>query len=147
MTDSTPGWHRQPDGRERFWDGTEWTDQFRDPTPSPPAAQEKKKSGCLGLVALIVGASAFLAVVDSCGGDKRPSPEQKAYGVQETCKDLVRKSLKNPSTAKFSDGQQGSTFASGVVVAENALGGKVTMDYRCTADANDMVRLIKLDAR
>lgn len=41
------GWHLQPDGRERFWDGTQWTDQFRsvDPTPvddptAPPPAPE-----------------------------------------------------------------------------------------------------------
>ena len=25
------GWHRQDDGRERFWDGQQWTDQFRQP--------------------------------------------------------------------------------------------------------------------
>ena len=39
------GWHLQPDGRERFWDGTQWTEQFRtveppplsDPTAPPPA--------------------------------------------------------------------------------------------------------------
>lgn len=39
------GWHLQPDGRERFWDGTRWTEQFRavdspqqsDPTAPPPA--------------------------------------------------------------------------------------------------------------
>jgi hypothetical protein len=41
------GWYPEPDGRERFWDGTQWTDQFRmpptpeavqvsDPTPPPP---------------------------------------------------------------------------------------------------------------
>ncbi|MGL5816898.1 MAG: DUF2510 domain-containing protein [Phycicoccus sp.] len=29
-----PGWHPQPDGRERYWDGTRWTDQFRSPTPT-----------------------------------------------------------------------------------------------------------------
>lgn len=26
-----PGWHLQPDGRERFWDGERWTDEFREP--------------------------------------------------------------------------------------------------------------------
>lgn len=36
------GWHLQPDGQERFWDGTQWTEQFRapmtiDPTAPPPA--------------------------------------------------------------------------------------------------------------
>jgi len=38
------GWHLQPDGRERFWDGTRWTDQFRAPAPAdltdPTAAPE-----------------------------------------------------------------------------------------------------------
>lgn len=33
-----PGWHLQPDGQERYWDGTRWTDQFRDPLPSDPTA-------------------------------------------------------------------------------------------------------------
>ena len=36
------GWHLQPDGQERYWDGTQWTEQFRapvtvDPTAPPPA--------------------------------------------------------------------------------------------------------------
>ncbi len=38
------GWHLQPDGRERFWDGTRWTEQFRAPAPAdrgdPTAAPE-----------------------------------------------------------------------------------------------------------
>lgn len=33
-----PGWHLQPDGQERYWDGTRWTDQFRAPLPSDPTA-------------------------------------------------------------------------------------------------------------
>ena len=32
------GWHLQPDGQERFWDGTAWTDQFRAPLPNDPTA-------------------------------------------------------------------------------------------------------------
>lgn len=31
MSTAPPGWHPQPDGRERFWDGQQWTDQFRQP--------------------------------------------------------------------------------------------------------------------
>lgn len=27
-----PGWHLQPDGRERFWDGERWTEEFREPS-------------------------------------------------------------------------------------------------------------------
>ncbi|MBT9255529.1 DUF2510 domain-containing protein [Phycicoccus sp. MAQZ13P-2] len=37
-----PGWHPQPDGRDRWWDGQQWTDHFRDPVqpsaPDPTAA-------------------------------------------------------------------------------------------------------------
>lgn len=33
-----PGWHVQPDGRERFWDGSQWTEQFRAPAMSDPTA-------------------------------------------------------------------------------------------------------------
>ena len=26
-----PGWHPQPDGRDRWWDGQQWTEHFREP--------------------------------------------------------------------------------------------------------------------
>ncbi|PKW26985.1 DUF2510 domain-containing protein [Phycicoccus duodecadis] len=32
-----PGWHPQPDGRERWWDGQQWTDHTRDPQVAPLA--------------------------------------------------------------------------------------------------------------
>ncbi|GAA4404477.1 hypothetical protein GCM10023168_17160 [Fodinibacter luteus] len=32
------GWHLQPDGRERYWDGSQWTEEFREPLPSDPTA-------------------------------------------------------------------------------------------------------------
>lgn len=33
-----PGWHPQPDGRDRWWDGRQWTDHYRDAAapPAPP---------------------------------------------------------------------------------------------------------------
>lgn len=39
-----PGWHRQDDGRERYWDGQRWTDAFRDdeqPANAPPPEQPR----------------------------------------------------------------------------------------------------------
>lgn len=33
-----PGWHPQPDGRERWWDGQQWTEHFRDPVAAPAPA-------------------------------------------------------------------------------------------------------------
>lgn len=32
MSTAPAGWHRQPDGRDRFWDGERWTDEFREPS-------------------------------------------------------------------------------------------------------------------
>ena len=38
------GWHMQPDGRERFWNGQNWTDDYRDPATSwMPAPQPKPR--------------------------------------------------------------------------------------------------------
>lgn len=31
-----PGWHPQPDGRDRWWDGQQWTDHYRDETAVQP---------------------------------------------------------------------------------------------------------------
>lgn len=31
-----PGWHPQPDGRERYWNGDQWTEHFRASAPLPP---------------------------------------------------------------------------------------------------------------
>jgi len=31
-----PGWHPQPDGRERYWNGDQWTEHFRAAAPLPP---------------------------------------------------------------------------------------------------------------
>jgi len=33
-----PGWHLQPDGRERWWDGQQWTEQYRSPLSEDPTA-------------------------------------------------------------------------------------------------------------
>jgi hypothetical protein len=46
------GWHLQPDGRERYWDGSRWTEQFRpashpgagDPTADPTAPASEPTS-------------------------------------------------------------------------------------------------------
>ena len=62
------GWHKQTDGQERYWDGTQWTEQFR-PSPEPPVANPSTRSlttslgskrhligyGGTGLLALLVG--------------------------------------------------------------------------------------------
>lgn len=65
---------------------------------------------------------------------------------QLICKELVRQSLKNPSTAKFSNTKESSWEASGTVVAENSLGGKQTAEYRCEVSGGS-VRLVSFEPR
>lgn len=95
--------------------------------------------GCLAVIVVFV---VFGVALCSGGGDKGPDK----YDTQVTCKELVRQQLKNPSTADFSDGQQSAAGASGTVVAENALGGKVTYSYACTLKGG-IVELVDLTAR
>lgn len=151
------GWHRQDDGRDRYWDGQQWTEQFREgaqPQQQPEVAEPAPGGvqswwGSLGTMKqipiAIAGGFAVLALMAMCqgaGGSRGPDE----YDVQVTCRDLVRDQLVNPSTARFSEQTQSMTEASGVVVSENRLGGRVTMNYRCTA-SDGVVRLASLAER
>ena len=155
------GWYPQDDGSERYWDGERWTDAFRSPTGSPAPVEdagpaeaanthggEKKTSGGVGCLAWVAGA-VLLSVafgLKGCGSSDSGSDETDKYAVQVTCQDIVEDQLKNPSTADFSQKQQTSVSASGLVTAENALGGKVTYAYRCSA-SGDTVKLESLTQR
>lgn len=155
------GWYPQDDGSERFWDGQNWTDAVRAPgaegaAPAPPGATtpgtptgtpSAGSKGCLYIVGIIVLLGIAVGFT-SCGGDSGDGDETNEYAVQSTCKDVVKKQLKNPSTADFDGESQGPTFAAGTVAAQNALGGLVTYSYRCTLDADgETVRLASLTAR
>lgn len=143
------GWHPQDDGRERYWDGEKWTDAYREaPKPEPAGEAEAERSKPdpqpVGRVWTFVGVGIFAVLalmVSRCGGgDEDRGPDE--YDTQATCKELVRGVLKNPSTADFMDEAQDAAGASGTVVAENALGGKVTSSYRCTLE-DGVVRLVQ----
>jgi len=68
---TTPAnWKQQPDGNWWVWDGSVWQLQPQGPPPTPPVAGATRrftsdgslnKAGLLGLVALVVGAIAFVA--------------------------------------------------------------------------------------
>lgn len=65
MSETPPGWHPQADGRERYWDGTQWTDQFRPaqgPPPEYPAAPPAKKSHTLRNVLLVIAGIMVLGI-------------------------------------------------------------------------------------
>ena len=64
------GWHRDPQNpvRERYWDGGQWTDQYRD---APPVVEKRRRRGgtvmkvmlgvILGGVVLIAGCAALIS--------------------------------------------------------------------------------------
>ncbi|HQZ19010.1 MAG TPA: DUF2510 domain-containing protein [Vicinamibacteria bacterium] len=154
------GWYPQDDGGERFWDGSEWTDAVRvgegrppeapvEAVPEPPEVKPGMSRSFLfwgGLAGVLV----FIAAVQGCGGDDDSDggSDINPFAVQNTCEDLVKNNLKNPSSAEFSEQDQGATFASGLVAGTNALGGTVTYSYRCTLDADGKtVRLAPLTPR
>jgi hypothetical protein len=68
----------------------------------------------------MVGALVVLVVMFSFKGCGGPGDSTDKYAVQGTCQDIVKKQLKNPTTADFSSKAQGDTYASGMVTAENS---------------------------
>lgn len=85
MSSAPPGWHRQDDGRERFWDGESWTDEFRDPssaetqqipvgeTQGMPSGQPQDQSGYAG-----AGSSGYASPPP--GGHREEYPREPYYG-------------------------------------------------------------------
>lgn len=71
-----PGWHPQPDGRERWWDGQQWTEHFRDqvapPTPGygdpghaqpgAPGQYPEKKGMSRGAKGCLIAVVVFLVL-------------------------------------------------------------------------------------
>ncbi len=68
-----PGWHPQPDGRERWWDGQQWTDDFREqPAGGRPADHTQ---------ALDVDRTQAIPATPPAGGEGAPTyPSQQDYG-------------------------------------------------------------------
>jgi hypothetical protein len=73
------GWHLQPDGRERYWDGSQWTEEFRmplapDPTAPPPAPSWASGQGT-------EGAPGAAADADSTAVDDGPPPSDRTQAL------------------------------------------------------------------
>jgi hypothetical protein len=72
--------------------------------------------------------------IKSCSDSSSADVSPQTYALM-TCHDGVKNLLKNPTTAQFSDesfsGPDVKLTLIGTVVAENALGGKVTYRYSC----------------
>ncbi|QKE85122.1 DUF2510 domain-containing protein [Arthrobacter sp. NEB 688] len=152
------GWYPEDDGRERYWDGERWTDAYRpgaqESEPGPQASPDvevgiepEKKAATAGCLPWVLGGVILTCIaggVKGCGNDGSSSSD--GYQVQATCEELVKKNLRNPTTAEFSEQQRSPASASGLVTGENALGGKVTYRYACSV-SGDTVRLDSLNER
>lgn len=67
MSNTTPaaGWYPDPEGspQQRFWNGTEWTDQYHSPTPEPSWWQNNRKG--LIVAGSIIGGLFLLAGINT----------------------------------------------------------------------------------
>lgn len=92
----------------------------------------KSGGGCWGVLLLPVALIALVAVSCTPRSDVKTNGDGAALVA---CRRGVKDQLKNPSTAKFSDesfARSGSTTTvTGQVMADNALGGKITYAYSC----------------
>lgn len=108
MSDQAPaGWHPQPDGRERYWDGQQWTDQFRPAhglaaTPAAAPATKKKGPGCMvwGLVAL--GVLVLLGIIGALigGDDKSTSASSSTTAPAASSAPAATEAAPAPSSAE-----------------------------------------------
>lgn len=78
------GWHPQPDGRERWWDGQQWTEHFRDPATAAPAQGETQALGTTGYGA--PGATGYPAQGTGYGTPGAQWPPQQKQGMSGTAK-------------------------------------------------------------
>jgi hypothetical protein len=80
MSTAPPGWHRQPDGRDRFWDGQRWTDEFRDPSDADTAQIPLDETR--GMPAAEGGGYASQAPGGGSPGGQGPYAPPSSYGDQ-----------------------------------------------------------------
>lgn len=95
------GWHPQEDGRERYWDGTQWTDQYRAPGAAQGPAVAAAGGGAAagrkpgfykpwmgyigaGLVGLFVGIGAGGAGASDDGGTAQASSPTATVTTEAT---------------------------------------------------------------
>jgi len=112
---STPGWYPDPrdDGQERFWNGTEWTEQVR-PAETPPGAgthsvvvpptPRRSNTVLWGVLTLI------LAMIGGGGGESAADVEQ-VHALSQVGEQVSRRVLGGATGVA---GQDRRTVAVGV---------------------------------
>ena len=69
-----PGWYPTPDGHQRYWDGSQWTQHFGGPNsptvPSPPKKGGALKWVLIGLgIIFVLGLGSCIAFIAAVGND------------------------------------------------------------------------------
>lgn len=126
------GWHRQEDGRDRYWDGTSWTEHFRHAPPEwvatgaagtvvgkPPRRWYKKKRFIIpgGLVALAILGSAL------------PDPQPETTPTSAVSSTSSSPGSSSPST------DSAAKAAAAKASADAAAKAKAAADAKAKADA------------
>lgn len=78
------GWHLQPDGRERWWDGQQWTEHFRDPVTATPG--ETQVLGTTGYDTPATPTAGYGAPGTGYGTPGGQWPPQEKKGMSGTAK-------------------------------------------------------------
>lgn len=105
--------------------------------------------GCLTLILLLAGACGVMVVLGK--GDT----DETEYLAKTVCQGFVKKQLKSPTSARFSEESatkaSGRWTVSGVVDSQNSFGAMVRNQYTCTTtyqkdgDQWNLVSLTGLD--
>src|SRR5215471_1756643 len=97
IADPQAGWYEDPDssGKLRFWDGTVWTDRFRD---APPVAQRARRvpTRMRVLVGVIALAIVLIAVLLSRRGSSGPGAGATATTTPRSVPDICNEPEARP---------------------------------------------------
>lgn len=142
------GWYDDPKlvNTRRYWDGAKWTEHRQEKVPAPPvvaAAQPpadhpedspRSRGGWIGAAVVVLVIVVIGALSGGNGGSDGPDTGDK-YGAQDVCKQFVKKRLKSPGSADFSEtsttGSGQLWTVSGAVDSQNTFGGLVRNNYVC----------------
>jgi hypothetical protein len=116
---------------------------------SKPAKLPGCGMGCLVLIGVVIVLPLIAVIFSAQGGDEPYNPDN-SFEARSQCEDLVRESLKAPSTADFGELNASRTggewIVTGTVDAENSFGAMLRSDFQCTVKVEDGRVLRRLDS-
>lgn len=107
-----PGWYQQPDGRQRYWDGYRWTEQYAAGAPGPGpgmAPQRSSNKGCwiaaiTVLVLVVAGVAAVGFLINRTTNEMFNTEHTVVYSITGTGTEVdIRYSEGSGSTSTVTD--------------------------------------------